>query len=64
MASRGSVIPLLIEQIRVGKPLSITDPAMMTLADSADLVMYAFEYGSSGDLCIQKAPGATVEVLA
>tara|TARA_B110000196_G_scaffold319212_1_gene336569 strand:- start:7212 stop:8252 length:1041 start_codon:yes stop_codon:yes gene_type:complete len=68
MASRGSVIPLFVEQIRAGKPLTITDPNMtrfmMTLADAVDLVLYAFEHGSNGDLFVQKAPGATVETLA
>ncbi len=68
MASRGSVIPLLIQQIRDGKPLTLTDPNMtrfmMTLADAVDLVLYAFEHGSNGDLFVQKAPAATVEVLA
>lgn len=68
MASRGSVIPLFIEQIRQGVPLSITDPNMtrfmMTLADAVDLVLYAFKHGNSGDLFVQKAPAATVETLA
>lgn len=68
MASRGSVIPLFIEQIRAGKPLTITDPQMtrfmMTLADAVDLVLYAFEHGNNGDLFVQKAPAATVETLA
>ncbi len=68
MASRGSVIPLLIHQIRDGKPLTLTDPNMtrfmMTLADAVDLVLYAFEHGNNGDLFVQKAPAATVEVLA
>ncbi|PPA04932.1 UDP-glucose 4-epimerase [Pseudomonas sp. MWU12-2312b] len=68
MASRGSVIPLLIQQIRDGKPLTLTDPNMtrfmMTLADAVDLVLYAFEHGRNGDLFVQKAPAATVEVLA
>lgn len=68
MASRGSVIPLFVEQIRENKPLTITDPNMtrfmMTLADAVDLVLYAFEHGNNGDLFVQKAPGATVEVLA
>ena len=68
MASRGSVIPLFVEQIRADKPLTITDPNMtrfmMTLADAVDLVLYAFEHGNNGDLFVQKAPGATVEVLA
>lgn len=68
MASRGSVIPLFIEQMRAEKPLTITDPAMtrfmMTLADAVDLVLYAFEHGNNGDMFVQKAPAATVEVLA
>lgn len=68
MASRGSVIPLLIQQIRDGEPLTLTDPNMtrfmMTLADAVDLVLYAFEHGNNGDLFVQKAPAATVEVLA
>lgn len=68
MASRGSVIPLFIDQIRAGKPLTITDPNMtrfmMTLADAVDLVMYAFQHGNSGDLFVQKAPAATVKTLA
>jgi UDP-glucose 4-epimerase len=68
MASRGSVIPLFVDQIRVGKALTITDPNMtrfmMTLADAVDLVLYAFEHGSNGDMFVQKAPAATVETLA
>ena len=68
MASRGSVIPLFIEQIRAGIPLTLTDPSMtrfmMTLADAVDLVLYAFEHGNNGDMFVQKAPAATVEVLA
>lgn len=68
MASRGSVIPLFIQQIREGKALTLTDPNMtrfmMTLADAVDLVLYAFEHGNNGDLFVQKAPAATVEVLA
>lgn len=68
MASRGSVIPLFIEQIRAGKPLTLTDPNMtrfmMTLADAVDLVLFAFEHGDNGDLFVQKAPAATVQVLA
>ena len=68
MASRGSVIPLFIQQIRAGKPITITDPSMtrfmMTLTDAVDLVLYAFEYGNNGDIFVQKAPAATVEVLA
>lgn len=68
MASRGSVIPLFVEQVRAGKPLTLTDPNMtrfmMTLADAVDLVLYAFEHGKNGDLFVQKAPAATVETLA
>ncbi len=68
MASRGSVIPLFIDQMRAGKPLTITDPDMtrfmMTLADAVDLVLYAFEHGNNGDMFVQKAPAATVETLA
>lgn len=68
MASRGSVIPLFIEQMRAGQPLTITDPNMtrfmMTLADAVDLVLYAFEHGSNGDIFVQKAPAATVHTLA
>ena len=68
MASRGSVIPLFVEQIRADHPLTITDPNMtrfmMTLADAVDLVLYAFEHGNNGDLFVQKAPAATVETLA
>jgi UDP-N-acetylglucosamine 4,6-dehydratase len=68
MASRGSVIPLFIEQIRAGKPLTITDPKMtrfmMTLDDAVDLVVYAFEHGQPGEIFVQKAPAATIEVLA
>ena len=68
MASRGSVIPLFVEQISKGKPLTLTDPNMtrfmMTLADAVDLVLYAFEHGNNGDIFVQKAPAATVETLA
>lgn len=68
MASRGSVIPLFVEQMRAGKALTITDPAMtrfmMTLADAVDLVLYAFKHGNNGDMFVQKAPAATVETLA
>lgn len=68
MASRGSVIPLFVDQIRVGKPITITDPSMtrfmMTLDDAVDLVLYAFEHGENGDMFVQKAPAATIEVLA
>jgi UDP-glucose 4-epimerase len=68
IASRGSVIPLFLEQIKAGKPLTITDPNMsrfmMTLDDAVDLVWYAFEHGEQGDLFVQKSPAATIEVLA
>ncbi len=68
MASRGSVIPLFIEQIRAGKPITITDPSMtrfmMTLDDAVDLVLYAFEHGQPGEIFVQKAPAATIQVLA
>lgn len=68
MASRGSVIPLFINQIRSGTPISITDPLMtrfmMTLDDAVDLVLYAFEHGKSGEIFVQKAPAATIKVLA
>lgn len=68
MASRGSVIPLFVDQIRSGKPLSVTDPNMtrfmMTLDDAVDLVLYAFEHGKPGDIFVQKAPAATMETLA
>ena len=68
MASRGSVIPLWVDQIKAGKSITVTDENMtrfmMTLDDAVDLVMYAFEHGSNGDLFVQKAPAATLEVLA
>lgn len=68
MASRGSVIPLWIEQIKAGRDITITDPNMtrfmMTLDDAVDLVLYAFQHGHNGDLFVQKAPAATLEVLA
>ena len=68
MASRGSIIPLLIKQIKEGKPLTITNPEMtrfmMTLDDSVELVMYAFQNGNPGDIFVQKSPGATIQVLA
>ena len=68
MASRGSVIPLFVDQMNAGKPLSITDPNMtrfmMTLEDAVDLVLFAFENAKQGDLFVQKAPAATVETLA
>lgn len=67
MASRGSVIPLFVDQIRKGQSLTITDPEMtrfmMTLEDAVDLVLYAFEHGKNGDLFVQKAPAATVHTL-
>ncbi len=68
MASRGSVIPLFVDQILAGKPITITDPSMtrfmMTLDDAVDLVLYAFSNGRNGDIFVQKAPAATVKVLA
>jgi len=68
MASRGSVIPLFVDQIRAGMPLTLTDPNMtrfmMTLADAVSLVLYAFTHGGNGDIFVQKAPAATVETLA
>lgn len=67
MASRGSVIPLFVDQVLAGKPITITDPSMtrfmMTLADAVDLVLYAFKHGNNGDIFVQKAPAATVETL-
>lgn len=68
MASRGSVIPLFLDQVNNGCPISITDPNMtrfmMTLDDAVDLVLYAFNNGSNGDIFVQKAPAATIGVLA
>ena len=68
MASRGSVIPLFVDQIRAGRPITVTDPNMtrfmMTLDDTVDLVLNAFEKGNSGDIFVQKGPAATVETLA
>jgi UDP-N-acetylglucosamine 4,6-dehydratase len=68
MASRGSVIPLFVSQIKEGKPLTVTDPNMtrflMSLEDSVDLVLHAFKYGKQGDIFIQKAPASTVADLA
>jgi len=68
MASRGSVIPLFAQQIASGEPITITDPEMtrfmMTLSDAVDLVLYAFTHGSNGDIFVQKAPAATIGVLA
>lgn len=67
MASRGSVIPLFVDQILSGQPITITDPSMtrfmMTLDDAVDLVLYAFEHGKPGEIFVQKAPAATIEVL-
>jgi UDP-N-acetylglucosamine 4,6-dehydratase/5-epimerase len=67
MASRGSVIPLFVEQVLAGKPITITDPAMtrfmMTLDDAVELVLYAFNNGNNGDIFVQKAPASTVETL-
>lgn len=67
MCSRGSVIPLFTQQIRTNQPITITDPAMtrfmMTLDDAVDLVLYAFEHGQPGEIFVQKAPAAAIEVL-
>ena len=68
MCSRGSVIPLWIDQIRAGKPITITDPSMtrfiMSLEEAVDLVLFAFEHGQSGDILVQKAPACTIETQA
>lgn len=68
MASRGSVIPLFVSQLKEGKPLTVTDPNMtrflMSLEDSVDLVLYAYEHGQQGDIFVQKAPATTVADLA
>jgi len=68
MASRGSVIPLFIQQIKEGKPLTVTDPEMtrfmMSIEDAVDLVLYAFQHAQAGDVFVQKAPAATIETLA
>ena len=68
MASRGSVIPLFVSQLKEGKPLTVTDPNMtrflMSLEDSVDLVLYAFEHGHQGDIFVQKAPASTIADLA
>ena len=68
LCSRGSVVPLWIEQIKAGKPITITDPHMtrfiMTLDEAVDLVLFAFEHGTSGDILVQKAPACTIGVLA
>ena len=68
MASRGSVIPLFVDQLKAGKDLTVTDPNMtrfmITLDDAVDLVIYAWQHGENGDLFVQKAPAATIETLA
>jgi UDP-N-acetylglucosamine 4,6-dehydratase/5-epimerase len=68
LASRGSVVPLFLRQIRLGQPITITDPAMtrfvMTLDEAVALCLYAFRHGGSGDLFVQKAPSVTIEALA
>ena len=68
MCSRGSVIPLWIDQIRAGKPITITDPTMtrfiMSLEEAVDLVLFAFEHGESGDILVQKAPACTIQTQA
>ena len=68
MASRGSVIPRFVEQIKAGKPLTITEPAMtrfiMSLEEAVELVVFAFEHAENGDIMVQKAPACTIEVLA
>ena len=68
MCSRGSVIPLWIDQIKAGKPITITEPSMtrfiMSLDEAVDLVLFAFENGTSGDILVQKAPACTIETLA
>jgi UDP-N-acetylglucosamine 4,6-dehydratase len=68
MASRGSVIPLFLEQIKNNKPITITDPEMtrfmMTLDDAVELVLYAFQHGNSGDIFVQKSPASTIGELA
>ena len=68
MCSRGSVIPLFIDQIRAGKPITVTEPTMtrfiMSLEEAVDLVLYAFENAESGDIMVQKAPACTIETLA
>jgi UDP-glucose 4-epimerase len=68
MCSRGSVIPLFIEQIKSGQPLTVTEPKMtrfiMSLEEAVELVLFAFEHAKSGDIMVQKAPATTIEVLA
>jgi UDP-glucose 4-epimerase len=68
MASRGSVIPLFVDQLKSGRPITLTDPTMtrfmMTLEDAVDLVLYAFQHGNNGEIFVQKAPAATIATLA
>ena len=68
LSSRGSFVPLWIEQIREGKPITITEPTMtrfvMSLEEAVDLVIFAFEHGDNGDILVQKAPACTIETLA
>ena len=68
LCSRGSVVPLWIEQIRKGEPITVTEPSMtrfvMSLEEAVDLVLFAFEHGESGDILVQKAPACTIETLA
>ena len=68
LCSRGSVVPLWIDQIKAGKPITITEPSMtrfvMSLEEAVDLVLFAFENGESGDILVQKAPACTIETLA
>ena len=68
LCSRGSVVPLWIDQIRAGNPITITDPGMtrfvMSLEEAVDLVLFAFEHGESGDILVQKAPACSIETLA
>lgn len=68
MASRGSVIPLFIQQVKDGQPLTVTDPNMtrfmMSIDDAVDLVLFAYQHGAPGDIFVQKAPAATIETLA
>jgi UDP-glucose 4-epimerase len=68
LCSRGSVVPLWIEQLKAGKPITITEPKMtrfiMSLDEAVDLVLFAFEHGTSGDILVQKAPACSIEVLA
>lgn len=68
MCSRGSVIPLFIEQIKAGKPLTVTNPNMtrfmMSLEEAVDLVLFTFAHAQSGDIMVQKAPACTIGILA